>query len=290
MDVRIPFALDKKTGVMVEVGDVERGRQCGCLCQSCRQGVVARHGEVNAWHFSHDKNAIDKPVKECEISFDSCCRQYALELLLKGKITRVTTPDFNITIDTDIWPTYTASECVTQSRILDDVIIESCSSYDARIIINDFNLYLFLNYKNRNQPLMPNDEKSGLLEIDIGVVKNKFYEQKSTPGLLKSLLKDLIENDTDNKNWLYHPSEEKARKKLHEKTEKSRSEVALAINKPVIARSGTFSIFKGGRSTERNGKFTCIMCKVDWHGKEFTGSYCPECNENFYARFKPDNQ
>lgn len=290
MDVRIPFALDKKTGVMVEVGNVERGRQCGCLCPSCRQGVVARHGEVNAWHFSHDKNAIDKPVKECEISFDSCCRQYALELLLKGEITRMTTPDFKITIDTEIWPTYTASECVTQSRILDDVIIESCSSYDAKIIINDFNLYLFLNYKNRNQPLIPNDGKSGLLEIDIGVVKNKFYEQKSTPGLLKRLLKDLIENDTDNKNWLYHPSEEKARKNLHDKIEKSKLERAPAIKEPVITRNSTFSIFKCGQKTERNGKFTCIMCHIDWHGHEFTDIYCPKCKEYLYVRFIPDNQ
>ncbi len=92
-DARIPFAIRKSDHKFVEVSDVERGQQCGCICPSCNQSVIARQGNVNVWHFSHDQNAIDKPVKECDVSFNSCCRQYAIELLLQGEITKLCTPD-----------------------------------------------------------------------------------------------------------------------------------------------------------------------------------------------------
>ncbi|WP_175404577.1 competence protein CoiA family protein [Endozoicomonas atrinae] len=94
--VLIPFAIDKKTGSYVEVGNVERGKKCECLCPSCKQGVLARHGQKNSWHFAHDKDAEDKPIKACELSFFSCCRHYIIEIVAKNLVQKISTPQYNI--------------------------------------------------------------------------------------------------------------------------------------------------------------------------------------------------
>ncbi|MFK5948472.1 MAG: hypothetical protein QM500_06850 [Methylococcales bacterium] len=47
-DTLIPFAINKSNGALVEVGDVDRGKNCGCVCPSCKQGVLSRHGNVKS--------------------------------------------------------------------------------------------------------------------------------------------------------------------------------------------------------------------------------------------------
>ena len=45
------------TGVHRLPYEVERGLACGCRCLSCGAEVVARHGEIRAWHFAHHGNS-----------------------------------------------------------------------------------------------------------------------------------------------------------------------------------------------------------------------------------------
>lgn len=46
------FAVSE-AGHIVSVEQVERGLACGCMCPSCGNAVVARQGDVRAWHFAH---------------------------------------------------------------------------------------------------------------------------------------------------------------------------------------------------------------------------------------------
>ena len=287
-DLRIPFAIDKATSSIVEVGSVQRGRQCGCVCPSCKQGVVARHGEVNVWHFAHDQDADDKPIKECDISFNSCCRQYAIELLLKGSISKVRTPDYDITELGDSWAEDKLKVSVTDSRMLDNIIVEKSSKYDIDVLLGEFSLFIFLGYDNRMEPMPPDDPKSGLLFIDIGIIKKQFYTNKSTVGLLKGLLKNLIEDSIEHKKWLYHPSEGIARLKLDKRLQKKRSSSNDRKYDPVQHTDVIYDGLVAECNTARNGQFTCVICNVCWHGDEFTDNNCPKCNKHIFSSFKAD--
>jgi len=288
-DVRIPFALDKATNSLVEVGDVRRGRQCGCICPSCKQGVIARHGEVNSWHFSHDQNAIDKPVKECDISFDSCCRQYAIELLLQGYISRLRTPNYEVSVLIDDWSEDELKISVTGSHMLENIIVEKSSKYDIYVKLGEFILFIFLGYESRMVPMSPDDAKSGLLYIDIGSIKNQFYTTKTTTGLLKSLLKNLIEDSFEYKKWLYHPSEVAARVELNNRLQQKISNIHenKCESLHYIDTANTSLVMKS--NSARNGKFTCVICNVSWDGSEFHDITCPKCNKYIYSRFKADD-
>lgn len=48
------FAGVSSTGELKFVGDVPRGAACGCTCFTCGAPLVARRGEIRAWHFAHE--------------------------------------------------------------------------------------------------------------------------------------------------------------------------------------------------------------------------------------------
>lgn len=47
------FAALDATGSVRFIGDVPRGLQSACLTPSCGSPVIARHDNVNRWHFAH---------------------------------------------------------------------------------------------------------------------------------------------------------------------------------------------------------------------------------------------
>lgn len=49
----LDFAIDEKTGALVDIRHVESGMRCGCICPQCRRRLVARKGPRNRHHFSH---------------------------------------------------------------------------------------------------------------------------------------------------------------------------------------------------------------------------------------------
>lgn len=49
----LDFAINEKTGSLVDIRQVESGMRCGCICPQCRLRLVARKGTRNRHHFSH---------------------------------------------------------------------------------------------------------------------------------------------------------------------------------------------------------------------------------------------
>lgn len=60
------------------VADVARGNACGCFCPGCGSALVAKRGDINAWHFAHEAKQ-ERP--ECLIGAVNLLRRMALELL-----------------------------------------------------------------------------------------------------------------------------------------------------------------------------------------------------------------
>lgn len=63
---RIPFGLRLVDQQFVDVADVPKGKQCGCICPSSRIPLIAQQGKVNRWHFAHASRNVDEVNKECE--------------------------------------------------------------------------------------------------------------------------------------------------------------------------------------------------------------------------------
>ncbi len=50
-----PYLLSavNRSGESESIDTVERGLECNCTCPECEGKLIARHGEIVAWHFAH---------------------------------------------------------------------------------------------------------------------------------------------------------------------------------------------------------------------------------------------
>lgn len=67
---KIIYAL--KDGRLVSIDDVEAGLDCGCVCPSCHQFLVAKKGKIKVHHFAYYSKT------SCEHAYES-----SLHLLAK---------------------------------------------------------------------------------------------------------------------------------------------------------------------------------------------------------------
>jgi hypothetical protein len=49
----LDFAIDEKSGALVDIRQVENGMRCGCVCPECKRKLVAKKGPRNRHHFAH---------------------------------------------------------------------------------------------------------------------------------------------------------------------------------------------------------------------------------------------
>ena len=78
----IPFGLSEEDGRFLDVAEVPRGKRCGCICPSCKTPLIARHGNINEWHFAHASRTVYlKTETECEFSFYVSVRLMARQIV-----------------------------------------------------------------------------------------------------------------------------------------------------------------------------------------------------------------
>ncbi|WP_255376207.1 competence protein CoiA family protein, partial [Oleiphilus sp. HI0066] len=201
----IPFAINPENRY-VEVSQVPSGRKCNCVCPSCKQPVLARKGAKKEWHFSHDPNPETPPEKECELSFEVCCRQYLEQIMLEGTVNALCTPAYYVAHTCEeTWQTTARAE-VTQSRTLSSLSFKKSDHTDLVSQIGDYEILVFISYPERVRPENPKSKSSALLEIDITWVRHKYYSQDNDLTLTELLLHFMHES-SENKYWLYHPNE-----------------------------------------------------------------------------------
>ncbi|MCP1675684.1 hypothetical protein J2T57_002834 [Natronocella acetinitrilica] len=70
------FGIDKQ-GHLVSVLEVVNGKACGCACPVCGGQLVARQGEVRAWHFAHAS------ASHCDGAAETVLHLAAKELILR---------------------------------------------------------------------------------------------------------------------------------------------------------------------------------------------------------------
>ncbi len=83
--IKLPFGFNENK-ILVHITDVERGRNCNCVCPDCGFSLIAHKGSKNQPHFKH---AIDNQCKG-----ESAIHFAAKQIIRERK--RITLPGYNI--------------------------------------------------------------------------------------------------------------------------------------------------------------------------------------------------
>lgn len=319
MDVLIPIAVSADTGEWMEVTSVPRGRACGCLCPSCEASVVAKHGEVNVWHFAHDKEPLHAAERECELSFNACCRVYLRQLFVTGYINCLLTPGLSISDIVYDNGFKKVEQVVSQERSVSGWRVKAEPLFDVELLVLDTrSIHIQFTYPGRPAKPVIKQGEDGYLIIDLDRFREGFGETSNKKLPLKDYLKGAIEGSTLGKTWDYHPRLSIAKQTLANRVEAiqaqtkqpvSRSTIHTKDDWPLESESSTKShsvpkfgnyddalpppspealakLF-GDQSSERKmGRYTCLSCGNKWCGPHGAGSRCGQCGEYLYSRFE----
>ena len=284
--LKLPFAVNESSGQVVEVGEVPSGRACGCVCISCGAGVVARKGDVNAWHFAHDPHAVHRPDIECDMSFESACRLFAIDFLKAGHAKEIVTPARYS------WDKGHFTQSIKPTKLLGLKFVSSEEYGDVSAEVGGFVLEVFFGYSGRVRPPLPKDRaRTGVLEIFVGELASLYFSRQAQKGLLADILKKVFSEETGPKAWLYHPKD--LREPPSDVLARGRSRAGRAGSNQ---RSGRFDyIFdkplassSGEPDMNQQGTFTCQGCGAVWRGRKNRDMVCSRCASHLLSRFDPD--
>lgn len=280
-----------------------RGRKCGCICPSCKASLIARKGNENEWHFAHDHRADDRPDKKCDISFESACRLFVIDLLKSDQVPVITTPGISQL------PPVTGGK----SRSRSAAKVEGLSFFDSeeygdvKADIKGYTLEIFLDYPSRVPPEPPRTPGStGVLAFPVAEVRRRYMTVRGGPRVLAEIVKSIFAEAGAGKKWLYHPvtqkvqapppgDQVKAEAPALMSSEQLKGEPgrlgggARSSRPPPTTGTLVNAARKGAppRSADEIGTYKCYRCHHTWEGGEVSGRVCPWCGSNRHSVFSP---
>lgn len=262
----IPFGLRLRDQQLVDVSEVNRGINCGCICPSCSTPLLARQGEIKEWHFAHvSKGVSESTKKECEYSF-----WVSVTLMAKQVIS---------TVDSIRLPSLTMyfvdgkEVLITKQKVaeVDEVNLEKNVSQvyaDAVLGIGKYIIAVIFTAPHKFADIYtPQGDQSkniGVLEISLAKAYEWLYGNKINGGYSKKLSHHII-NDVENKKWLYHPRVKHI--------EKEYSAELLMVRHTKEDKMVDRSYYSDSKN------YVCRMCSHRWYGTHI----CPECNTYLYS-------
>lgn len=189
MELKLPFGL--KNGQLVEVSQVDRGLECGCVCPSCKHPLVARKGEKTIHHFAHYKSA------ECVGALETSLHLAAKDILDRHKKLRIPAVVTSIGVGYGE-AIYLHSEQtlhfdnVFLEKRLDEIIPDIIIEIKGKPLLIEIAVTHFIDETKRKKIEQLN---VSTLEIDL----SKLDRQITLEELEKTLI-DRIEN----KKWIYN--------------------------------------------------------------------------------------
>jgi hypothetical protein len=271
---KIPFAIESCSGELVEVGQVKSGRNCGCICPSCGQSVVARQGAINQWHFAHDSKGMVPPHSLCEISFYVCCKRFVIEQLIKSEALTLTTPGYSVSekqlVSTGgLLKSISASSVVTEARTLTINRFGRDGRFDVAASIGAHIIDIILDYPERS-PAYNFADANAVLVVDLKFIADRYEGVRAAPALIQQAVIDLISSDVKHKRWIFHPREISVRARLHEKLNEKLKQ-AQSLGKQ-----------SGISPTPKSQTAICKMCNEEWYWTGGEPLVCKTCNTHLF--------
>lgn len=194
---KIPFGL--KDGKIVDITEIDSGRNCNCVCPNCKRPLIAAKGEKNTHHFKHDKNDDDKRCVESilHLAAKDIFKKYSNtvfpEVYLFGK------NEYKRHIK------FIGKQEIKYAKV---EIEEQEQNFvpDVKLITNNDEIYFIeiaVTHKiDYHKYLKLKQRDVSTIEINL----SKLYKslKKNKQVLTLKLLEDFVVNETKNKRWIYH--------------------------------------------------------------------------------------
>lgn len=217
------FALSKH-GDLVSIADVARGQSCECLCPTCRTPMIAKQGEIRAWHFAHE-SGTDCPggaESALHLAAKKVIEQAGGIMLPSLSITRTTLlPDGRSGAGEASLPaSWIDFDSVQLEVRIGSVIPDVVGMTGKAMHLIEIGVSHFVDAEK-----LSTLQQIGLPAIEIDLSQ---YEQESWDW---SELEQAIIQSTENKTWLYCPHLSYLEKLAAERAEQA------ALNHPLVQAS-----------------------------------------------------
>ena len=215
---KLTYGLDEN-GTLIHIDDAIRGGECNCRCPECGAKLIARKGEKNKWHFSHQG-------ADCGKARMTALHRLAQQIIQEEK--RVMSPIFREYVP--YGPKYLIFDSVKlEQRFKSDTINRRP---DCVGIKGDKQLWIEIAVTHvvdevKNQDI--ENENVICLEIDLSDMLTEDYSKES-------VTKRLVES-SKNRKWINYPqlfqknAEARKAKEKQEKEEKQKELDKLAKEK-----------------------------------------------------------
>jgi hypothetical protein len=273
----IPFALSLETNLLVDVADVQSGKQCGCICPSCKIPLIAKKGNVIEWHFAHDSQFIEKDQElSCDFSWAVAVKMMIKQLLLEG--TTLALPEYYIDFKDIGYHKSKRKIKVTDSSTIyySNPELKSLAC-DVTVEVKGKKLGIILLSKHSPSLVEASFEQLlfGVLAINI---ENIGYDNEGKAvNQLRNHLQRLLESKTSAKQWLYHRREKAAYLNASEQEK-------LLKEQPVNEPIKTSNKIKKTTQTLQTMQWYCLSCQLEYKGYSTGINPCPKCNSHFYRK------
>lgn len=282
-----------------------RGKECRCICPSCKTPLIARQGNIKEWHFAHASRSVYlKTEKECSFSFYVSVRMMARQVI-RGQL-EIIVPAYEDAIaeyieryDGYISVPFTIAE--QQKISLTNISVEKMFlgiPVDIVGKVGDFSFIIYFCHPGREIPEVlynPLGKRCGIISISLESTAMLFSKAKSEKHSYQKYLQDFLANDLDSKRWLFHPrflkSKDEAKQRLREK--KKELEKKFDNPKKEVSRrrddsqnDEIYSNLISEKSSKKLANYQCVICNVSWKNWDQGANICPKCGEHLYVSFK----
>lgn len=259
---KIIYAL--KDDKLVSINDVEAGLDCGCVCPSCHQPLVAKKGNIKVHHFAHYSKT------SCEHAYES-----SLHLLAKKIFEDVG----SIVLPRIMFGNYGAI-CVEEEKCINvkNVEIEkSINDIKPDIIVKDeegnkYSIEIFVTHKVDDEKLEKiKREKINTIEYDLSKINKLLtYEE----------LKDILLYDQNIRKWIYHTKIEETAKKYS----LSVGMLGRCYKQRGYSPNWSYCLTHCEHNIGMSDDQTVVYCKRAEEILPQPGGRCPECNSKLVLR------
>lgn len=283
-----------------------RGKQCGCICPSCRTPLIARQGNIKEWHFAHaSRSVFSRTENECEYSFFVSIRMMARQII--GDSLEIVLPRYEGRVAKhlsryDQWVSESFTVANQQKISITNVEVEKTFlgvPVDLYGRVKEIPFVIYFVHPGREVPselLSPLDQKCGIVSISLIGLAGLYQGIRESGKSYQDLLYSYLANDVKSKKWVFHPRyikcEASARKALEQKvrslvTPRKRQKSRNKLEISTAAGKEDLTYLKQVESKPKKlAYYECVLCDTNWEGWEPGSSVCPKCNTHLYRTLK----
>lgn len=202
----LDFAISAISGRVVDIREVERGKNCNCLCPSCGRKVVTKKGPIRRHHFAHSPK--DKALSPCSGGPETGLHRAAKQIIAAWS--QLTLPELLFSMNvcdrfgrvTQISDAIPREHFRVDSSILPDV--ERCpGDWMPDVILKGPKGEVRIEIKVTNG--ISSDKKAKIDRDAIPTLEYDLSSFRATAGWTLASLEHALRTDPGIVSWVFHP-------------------------------------------------------------------------------------